>query len=165
MATATATAAAARLSHLVDLDTDASIIEAAAKRVRRAFMHGSLATIGWVTCVYINRTHTLGNKIRTNLSNLDIRTAEDRALLKDIAQNLSQAAIAFEGAYNESERSRLVKLPVFGPKLMASLEDLVCTFEDISETAALGASQAFAASVRDELRKNLKDAALEHATA
>lgn len=144
---------------LVELDTDASIIEAATKRVRRAVLRGSLASVGWLACRYASRVHSLGRKIEKNLSSVNVRTPEDRALLKDISLSLAQAAMALEETYQHAERHHVDRWPVFGPRLMSNLEDLVCTFEDISETAALGASEAFATAVAEELRRNLEHAA------
>jgi hypothetical protein len=149
------TTANAATLQLFKLDTDASLIEAAAKRMRTAAQEASIVVLGAVVCFYLHRAQKAGNKLRDSLSKIDIKTTEDRGLLKEIATNLGQAATALESAYEQSERRRVDRYP-FGSQLLRQLEELACTFEDMAETAALGASEAFAAALRDELSKNLR---------
>lgn len=150
------TTANAATLQLFKLDTDASLIEAAAKRVRTTAQEASIVVLGAVVCFYLHRAQKAGDRLRGSLSKIDIKTPEDRALLKEIAANLGQAATALESAYEESERRRVNRMP-FGPRLLRQLEELACTFEDMAETAALGASEAFAAALRDELSQNLRE--------
>lgn len=151
-----ATATTLRLHDLSDLDTAASIIEAAAKRVRTVILRGGLIAIGGVTCYYLHKAQRKGAQLRQKLSSANVQTQADRALMRDIASSLGQAARALDQAFAEFEKHRVSRMPVFGSMLERKLEDLVCAFEDMAETASLGADSAFARSVRVDLRNNLQ---------
>ena len=142
---------------LFHLDRDASVIEAAAKRVRVAALDGGIVALGGIACVYLKRAQTRGNKLRRLLSGVHVSTAEQRDLLKEIANNLGKAAVALDDAYVQSERRHVDKWPVFGAMLLKQLEDLSCTFEDMAETAALASSEAFTAELHDQLHRNIKE--------
>ena len=150
---------------LVELDTDASVIEAASKRVHLALLHGSLIAHGATICFYLHRAQAIGERIRRELSHAEIETAEDRAVMKEVAANLGQASRAFERAFEEAEVTGIAKWPIFGNQLVRQLDQLACCLDDLAETAALGASEAFAASVLNELQNTLPQRIKHHATA
>jgi len=137
-----------------DLDTEATILEAHAKRVHRAAMQGVLFVLGTVACYYLRRAKTKTRRLRTLISGLDIRTADDRAHMAEGAKKLAAAAAALNAAYEQLERAHTARaVPVVGAAMMRYLDDVACMVEDIAETAALGASKDFADTVRAEVRK------------
>jgi hypothetical protein len=150
---------------LVELDTNASIVEAAAKRVHLALHRGSMIAGAGVVCLYLHRAQNISDSLRKRLSEAEIQTDEDRATVRDIAASLGQGARAFEKAYCDARKRNVGRIPVFGPRVMAQLDDLSCALEDMAETAALAASEAFADAVCNELKRNLDDHARSHAIA
>jgi len=141
---------------LVELDTASSMIEAAAKKVRLELLRATWIAFGGAVCVQLHRTQTTADRVRGRLSELQVTSDEQRCALRDIAINLGQGAKALQRAYEDAERRRLVKIPVFGNVLMTKLEDLACTLEDMAETAAFGADEAFSRSLSEELVRNLE---------
>lgn len=142
---------------LVELDVEASVLEAASKRVRLAIRQSHFAAIGGVGCFYLHRAQRSTSLIKSALSGAHIVSAEDRAMMRDIACNLGQASVALHFAFEDFSSLGAAKWPVFGPLLMAKLEDLACAVEDMSETAALGASEEFATAVRTEIQASVDE--------
>ena len=157
--------AAVSYGGLVELDTGAAVVEAAAKRVHLAFHQSSAIVLAGVICYYLRRTERVGARVRIQLSSATIETPEQRARMRDVACNLGQAARAIRDALGDCERRHIGRIPLYGARLLEQLENLLCTLEDMSETAALAASEAFADELRTELRKNLDQSASRHAIA
>lgn len=140
-----------------ELDFEASFIETASKRVRLAASHGTVIVRAGKICWRLGGLQRAGDKLRVRLSSVDTVTKQQRATMKDIASNLGQAASALEDAFRQSEHDGIERIPVFGARIVSHLENLACTFEDMSETAALAASDAFATELRRQLRDNLQE--------
>lgn len=137
-----------------ELDTDATILEAHAKRLHVAVMKGWLALLCTVLMCYLYRSRVHVNRLRRILSNLDIRTPEDRAHLREGASRLAAAAKTLNATFDLLQKRRAaLHVPWVGAPMMRSLESLICAVEDVAETAALGASQDFATVVRSEIAK------------
>ena len=141
----------------VELDTNATIVEAAAKRIHLAFHQGSVVARTAGACFYLARAQRMSHKVREALSQAVVETPEQRMAMRVIATSLGEAARALDHAYRDASKRNLVKVPVFGQTLMSQLEDLSCAVEDIAETAAFAADEAFATSVCDELRRNIEE--------
>ena len=150
---------------LVELDTDASIVQAASKRVRYALAASSAVMVTGVGCVYLWRSHRTIGKVQSAISRALIKTSEDRALLRGVACSLGESARALHAALMEGEKRGVRQWPGFGPKLMNMLEELEASVEDAAETAALGASEEFAAVAKRRVTDALEQHHRSHATA
>ena len=142
---------ALRAAELVELDTDSSFIESAAKQVRRAILHSHVISMTVVTCYYLGRSQRVVDSLRAKLSEAEVKSPEDRAFMKDIGTNLAQAARALSAAYEQSQKRGVSRIPIFGERMINHLDLLSCTLEDMSETAALSASVEFSQLVRKEV--------------
>ena len=77
--------------------------------------------------------------------------------MKEVAQDLGQATAALKQGLAEFRKMDLSRFPFVGQKYLTLLEDLICTSEDMAETAALGASPAFARLVRKDVRTGVDE--------
>lgn len=150
---------------LAELDTEASALGAASKRIRLALYKSHVAAIGAVGCFNLHRAQRSAAKIRVSLSGSKIETAEERALLRDVASNLGQASAALSQTHDRMKMLGVGKWPIFGRTILRQLEDLACTVEDMSETAALGASEAFAATARRRAQSGIDARQKQYQTA
>lgn len=133
---------------LVEIDMEASVIEAASKRVRVALSDSSKAALCAVCCFYLHRAQKVAKGLRSKLSNATVRTAEDRQVMREIAYELNQALHALDQASEQANRLGVAHWPILGAMLVRKLDDLATVVEDMSETAALAASETFARTVR-----------------
>ena len=140
---------------LRELDMESSVIEAASKRVGVVLAQGSLVPILGIGCFYLHRAQRMSAKLRKALSAVEIKTPEHRAIMKDIALNLTQATAALDQGFDEIKKMGVSRVPLFGQKYMTMLEDLAITTEDMAETAALAASAAFGREIRTQFHKNI----------
>jgi len=137
-----------------DLDTEATILEGQAKRVRQAVLKGSMLLLGGKACFYLYRARRRTARLRATLSSLQVVTIQDRQLLRAGAVRLASAAEALNAAHEQLEQAKAhQEIPLFGARMMRYLDDVACGIEDIAETAALGASQDFADAIRVEVAK------------
>ncbi len=137
-----------------EFDTDATVLESQAKRVRHAILSGSMMLMGGKACFYLYRARRKTEALRTLLSSLHVETGQDRQMLRDGARRLASAASVLQAAHEQLEQNQAHKaIPLFGTRMMRYLDDVACAVEDIAETAALGGSAEFADLVRDEIAK------------
>lgn len=149
MATATLT--------FYELDREASSLEAKSKTVRVALVEGSVWAVLFVGCAYLHRARRTANKLRVRISTANVRTAEQRTIMREVSHELAQAATAISEGLEQFRKINISRFPMVGPHYLSLLEDLVCMAEDMSETAALAGSSAFARSVRKDVRVCIDD--------
>ena len=96
--------------------------------------------------------------IRTGLREVEVVDHDQRNSLRGVASQLAEVSKMLATAHSVLAERKEFEAWLFSPRLLRRLEDLSCAFEDMSETSALGASEAFAVAVRERL-----EAALKHA--
>ena len=141
---------------LCELDTNATALQANAKSLRdsarRLTQHGTMALICFAMWGYVARTHRRLARLNNLLVNVEVESPEDRECLREVASSLATTAEALFEAHRRMGQDRpSMHVWPFGSMLMSSLESLAIKIEDMSETAALGASQEFANAVDQQL--------------
>ena len=132
-----------------------------AKRIR-ALMSGppeflkklALFPIVWYRLWRLEKS---AEKVRIGLSKFKVENQDDRNALKILASKMTETSELFVGLHDLLEE-QTGPLVLFRPPLLRQLDNLSCEFEDIAETAALGASEAFANAVRERLEPALRHA-------
>ena len=99
----------------------------------------------------------LAEKMRTRLSEIEVENQDKRNSLQILASEIAELSEMFVDAHDALVEQK-GPLVVFRPKLLRRLDDLSCEFEDMAETAALGASEAFANAVRERVEPALRHA-------
>lgn len=133
---------------LLELDERTTAIEALAKRVRLTVERGSLEIRLWISLVRALRAfRTMG----AALSRAEVVTAEDRALMAEVARGHARCATTLRWG-----RDRLVSngdhsTGVFRRRNLHLMDTLLDDAGDLAETAALSASAGFARLVDREL--------------
>ena len=136
-------------------------VERKAKRIR-ALISGPpkfLKELALLPVVWygIWRLGKLAEKARTWLSEIKVENQDERDALKIVASKIAESSALFVEAHDVLVE-QTGPLVLFRPPLLRRLDDLSCEFEDIAETAALGASEAFANAVRERLEPALRHA-------
>ena len=103
------------------------------------------------------RLEKLAEKVRTWLSEIKVENQDERNALKIVASQIAESSELFVGAHDVLVE-QTGPLVLFRPPLLRRLDYLSCEIEDIAETAALGASEAFANAVRERLEPALRHA-------
>ena len=138
----------------IDLDTNASMVEAAVKQFRRVVLRSPvvLRIVGFRAWRSMSHLGKLADEIRSDLGKIEITDQDDRADLLEIAHRLRAMSEMLSESHNMLEQSGLAhKIPIFGMRILTQIDDLSCALEDMAETAALTASETFANTVQKEL--------------
>ena len=145
----------------VNFILDPAEVERKAKRIR-AMISGppkflkelALLPVVWYRIWEVGK---LAEKMRTWLSEIEVENQDKRNSLQALASKIAELSEMFADAHDALVEQK-GPLVVFRPKLLRRLDDLSCEFEDMAETAALGASEAFANAVRERLEPALRHA-------
>ena len=126
------------------IDVFTSIIDAIRKRVRLALAQGSLG----ILCVSLLYARRVLRQVSNAVSAADVRSEEDRRLLREIAEDLQRFADTMDSCRDQLADSR----NLFSVVVVRLVDALVVKAEDVAETAALGACLEFANLVKDDLK-------------
>lgn len=149
--TTAATATATALDTL-SFDADVALTSAAAKRAQLAAAQANVMVATGIMCWEIGRVHRASARLAQALSDACIETPEQRMVLAEAARTLAGTVRALDASIARMRARRIDELiPIFGTRLVVKADALAELVEDIAETAALGASEAFARAVEHEL--------------
>ena len=128
--------------------TQGVALAAIRERVQRAERRGRLGILGLGLCADLLRLRRRFERVACEVADLDVRTENERTLLREFARCQQLVAERLESYRNQ--------LPTMQPSSLGTLfgglfEDLIVSAEDIAETAALGASAEFANLVKEDL--------------
>ena len=129
-----------------EIDVFTSIIEAIRKRVRLALAQGSLG----ILCVILLYARRVLSQVRHAISAADVRSEDDRLLLREAAEDLQRFADAMSSCRGRLADSR----NLFRVVVVRLVDVLVVKAEDVAETAALGASLEFVSLVKEDLKSH-----------
>ena len=117
-------------------------LEQGSSRIRIAFMLLDVLFRLW-------KVRRRLDQVGDALSTADVRSEDDRTLLREVAQEHQRSADTL-GSF----RDRLPDWRPFKVVVVPRLEALVIKAEDVAETAALGASLEFANLVKEDLNRH-----------
>ena len=129
--------------------TQGVAVDAIRERVRLAAAGGRLGILGLGLCADLLRLRRRFGQVEREVSALDVRTENERTLLREFAECQHGVAESLESCRAQLPQ---VQPPFFGTLFGRLFEDLIVSAEDIAETAALGGSAEFAHLVDEDLK-------------
>ena len=96
--------------------------------------------------------------IHTGLREVEVVDHDQRNSLRGVASQLAEVSKMLATAHSVLAEPGVLVTSLLRSRLLRRLDDLSCEFEDMAETAALGASEAFTNAVLERLEPALRHA-------
>jgi len=127
------------------IDTETSAVDALAKRMRQACDSGKAAVACVKVGVYLHIAKRSLDTVRKELGDIENVTAEDAAGMREAASKAHNAVAVMDDILDHVEHRSLNRLQRF---VLEGIGDLRDSIEDVAESMALGADEAFRADMR-----------------